>query len=121
MKGHTDAVWSMILVDDTLVSISADSTIRVWKPFATDESDSNSLSSVKCFNESTGKQNHFKSFFSRLLVKLTHLKKKEFQPVLILSIMKSLNLLQVLAAHITAFMILKHQKKFVDSTTQIRR
>lgn len=55
LTGHTDAVWSMILVDNTLVSISADSTIRVWNPFSSDESDSFSLDSVKCFNESKGK------------------------------------------------------------------
>lgn len=52
LNGHTDAVWSMALVDNTLCSISADSTIRVWNPFSIDELDEASSSSVKCFNES---------------------------------------------------------------------
>ena len=42
----------MVLVDNTLCSISADSTIRVWNPFSIDELDEASSSSVKCFNES---------------------------------------------------------------------
>lgn len=52
LNGHTDAVWSMILVDNTLVSISADATIRIWNPFGIDELDEASSSPVKCINES---------------------------------------------------------------------
>ncbi len=52
LNEHTDAVWSMILVDNTLVSISADATIRVWNPFGIDELDQANSSSLKCINES---------------------------------------------------------------------
>ncbi len=52
LNEHKDAVWSMILVDNTLVSISADSTIRVWNPFGIDELDENNCASIKCINES---------------------------------------------------------------------
>ena len=45
LSGHRDAVWSMALVDNTLVSASADGTIRVWNPFSVDEllNEANSL------------------------------------------------------------------------------
>lgn len=52
LTGHTDAVWKMILIDNTLVSISSDSTIRVWNPFSIDELDEANASSIKCINES---------------------------------------------------------------------
>lgn len=51
LNGHTDAVWSMVLVDNTLVSVSSDSTIRVWKPFGIDELDDSNSSCLKCLNE----------------------------------------------------------------------
>ena len=51
LKGHTDAVWYMSLMDNTLVSVSADSTIRIWNPFSVDELDDTSASSVACLNE----------------------------------------------------------------------
>lgn len=52
LNGHTDAVWKMIMVDNTLVSISADSTIRVWNPFGVDELDDSNCSPLLCLNES---------------------------------------------------------------------
>lgn len=41
----------MVLVDNTLVSISSDSTIRLWNPFSIDELDEASSSCIKCLNE----------------------------------------------------------------------
>lgn len=52
LNGHTDAIWNMVLVDNTLVSISADSTIRVWKPFGIDELDETNCTATKILNES---------------------------------------------------------------------
>lgn len=52
LKGHTDAVWSMILVDNVLISISADSTVRVWNPFGIDELDETNCTATKIINES---------------------------------------------------------------------
>lgn len=51
-NGHTNAVWGIKLIDNTLVSISADSTIRLWNLFGADESEESESKSVKCLNES---------------------------------------------------------------------
>jgi striatin 1/3/4 len=51
LNGHTDAVWNMALVDNTLVSVSADSTVRVWSPFSIDELDETAATCVSCLNE----------------------------------------------------------------------
>ena len=45
----------MVLVDNTLVSVSSDSTIRLWNPFSIDELDETDSSCVKCINENKGK------------------------------------------------------------------
>lgn len=41
----------MCLVDNTLVSVSADSTIRIWNPFSIDDLNEASSSSISCLNE----------------------------------------------------------------------
>lgn len=51
LNGHTDSVWGLVLVENTLVSVSSDSTIRVWKPFSIDELDDSNSSCLKCLNE----------------------------------------------------------------------
>jgi hypothetical protein len=61
LNGHTDAVWNMALVDNTLVTVSADSTVRVWNPFSIDELDETATTAISCLNED--KSIFFKSFF----------------------------------------------------------
>jgi WD40 repeat protein len=51
LNGHTDAVWNMALVDNTLVTVSADSTVRVWNPFSIDELDETAATCMSCLNE----------------------------------------------------------------------
>lgn len=51
LNGHTDSVWNMSLIDNTLVSVSADSTIRVWNPFSIDDLNEASSTSISCLNE----------------------------------------------------------------------
>ena len=51
LNGHTDSVWNMCLIDNTLVSVSADSTIRVWNPFSIDDLNEASSTSISCLNE----------------------------------------------------------------------
>lgn len=57
LNGHTDAVWNMSLIDNTLVSVSADSTIRVWNPFSIDDLNEASSTSISCLNENKSKKN----------------------------------------------------------------
>jgi WD40 repeat protein len=51
LNGHTDAVWNMALVDNTLATVSADSTVRIWNPFSIDELDETAATCLTCFNE----------------------------------------------------------------------
>lgn len=51
LNGHTDAVWQMALVDNTLVTVSADTSIRIWNPFSIDELDETTTVSLSCLNE----------------------------------------------------------------------
>ena len=44
----------MVLVDNTLVSVSSDSTIRLWNPFSIDELDEATSSCIRCLNENKG-------------------------------------------------------------------
>lgn len=41
----------MALVDNTLVSVSADSTIRIWNPFSVDELDETAATALSILNE----------------------------------------------------------------------
>jgi striatin 1/3/4 len=50
LNGHTDAVWSLALADNTLASVSADSTIRIWNPFNIDELSETGYC-LSCLNE----------------------------------------------------------------------
>lgn len=54
MNGHTDAVWSMALVDNTLVSVSSDCTVRLWNPFSADELNEASSTSISVLNQDKG-------------------------------------------------------------------
>ena len=51
----------MALVDNTLVSVSADSTIRIWNPFSVDELDETAATALSILNEN-------KSMLHRLLI-----------------------------------------------------
>ena len=50
LKGHSDAVWKLALVENTLVSASADGSIRLWNPFADDNDNNESLQSLHTLN-----------------------------------------------------------------------
>ena len=57
LSGHTDSVWSMSIADNTLVTASADSTIRIWTPLISgstnyvDELKEPAATCASCINE----------------------------------------------------------------------
>ncbi len=55
LNGHTDAIWSMALIDNTLASVSADSTIRIWNPFSSIDETTENKYCLSCLNEDKSK------------------------------------------------------------------
>ena len=56
LPGHTDAVWGLAMIDNTLISISSDCTIRLWNPLNSsisyvDELKETSVSCISCLNQ----------------------------------------------------------------------
>ncbi len=56
LAGHTDAVWGLTMIDNTLISISSDCTIRLWNPLNSsisyvDELKEANVSCISCLNQ----------------------------------------------------------------------